>query len=140
MSNMMRALVKAKPEVGLWMENVPVPEVGPNDVLIRVKKSAICGTDVHIWNWDQWAQKTIPVPMVVGHEFVGEIAEIGSSVTKYKVGERVSGEGHIVCGKCRNWRRARAPLPLHQGRRRQSAGLLRRVRLHSRIQCRADSR
>ena len=110
MSNMMRALVKAKPEVGLWMENVPVPEVGPNDVLIRVKKSAICGTDVHIWNWDQWAQKTIPVPMVVGHEFVGEIAEIGSSVTKYKVGERVSGEGHIVCGKCRNCRAGRGHL------------------------------
>lgn len=110
MSNMMRALVKAKPEVGLWMENVPVPEVGPSDVLIRVKKSAICGTDVHIWNWDQWAQKTIPVPMVVGHEFVGEIAEIGSAVTKYQVGERVSGEGHIVCGKCRNCRAGRGHL------------------------------
>lgn len=110
MSNMMRALVKAKPEVGLWMETVPVPEVGPNDVLIRVKKSAICGTDVHIWNWDHWAQKTIPVPMVVGHEFVGEIAEIGSSVTKYHVGERVSGEGHIVCGKCRNCRAGRGHL------------------------------
>jgi len=110
MSSMMRALVKAKPEVGLWMETVPVPEVGPNDVLIRVKKSAICGTDVHIWNWDHWAQKTIPVPMVVGHEFVGEIAEIGSSVTKYKVGERVSGEGHIVCGKCRNCRAGRGHL------------------------------
>ncbi len=110
MSNMMRALVKSKPEVGLWMENVPVPEVGANDVLIRVKKSAICGTDVHIWNWDHWAQKTIPVPMVVGHEFVGEIAEIGSAVTKYKVGERVSGEGHIVCGKCRNCRAGRGHL------------------------------
>lgn len=110
MSNMMRALVKAKPEVGLWMETVPVPEVGPNDVLIRVRKSAICGTDVHIWNWDHWAQKTIPVPMVVGHEFVGEIAEIGSSVTKYHVGERVSGEGHIVCGKCRNCRAGRGHL------------------------------
>ena len=110
MSNMMRALVKAKPKVGLWMETVPVPEVGPNDVLIRVKKSAICGTDVHIWNWDHWAQKTIPVPMVVGHEFVGEIAEIGSSVTKYHVGERVSGEGHIVCGKCRNCRAGRGHL------------------------------
>ena len=80
MSNMMRALVKAKPEVGLWMENVPVPEPGPNDVLIKVRKSAICGTDVHIWNWDAWAQKTIPVPMVVGHEFVGEVAGIGSAV------------------------------------------------------------
>ncbi len=110
MSNMMRALVKAKPEVGLWMEHVPVPEPGPNDVLIKVKKSAICGTDVHIWNWDAWAQKTIPVPMVVGHEFVGEVAEIGSSVTKYQVGERVSGEGHIVCGKCRNCRAGRGHL------------------------------
>ena len=110
MSNKMRALVKAKPEVGLWMENVPVPEPGPNDVLIKVKKSAICGTDVHIWNWDSWAQKTIPVPMVVGHEFVGQIAEIGSSVTKYHVGERVSGEGHIVCGKCRNCRAGRGHL------------------------------
>lgn len=110
MTNMMRALVKSKPEVGLWMENVPVPEPGPSDVLIRVKKSAICGTDVHIWNWDHWAQKTIPVPMVVGHEFVGEIAEVGSAVTKYHVGERVSGEGHIVCGKCRNCRAGRGHL------------------------------
>lgn len=110
MSNMMRALVKAKPEPGLWMEQVPVPEAGPNDVLIRVRKSAICGTDVHIWNWDQWAQKTIPVPMVVGHEFVGEIAEVGSAVTKYRVGERVCGEGHIVCGKCRNCRAGRGHL------------------------------
>lgn len=110
MSNMMRALVKSKPEPGLWMETVPVPEPGPSDVLIRVKKSAICGTDVHIWNWDHWAQKTIPVPMVVGHEFVGEIAEIGSAVTKYHVGERVSGEGHIVCGKCRNCRAGRGHL------------------------------
>lgn len=110
MSNMMRALVKAKPEPGLWMEHVPVPEPGPNDVLIKVRKSAICGTDVHIWNWDQWAQKTIPVPMVVGHEFVGEIAETGSAVTRYRIGERVCGEGHIVCGKCRNCRAGRGQL------------------------------
>lgn len=110
MTNMMRALVKARRETGLWMERVPVPEVGPNDVLIRVRKSAICGTDVHIWNWDQWAQKTIPVPMVVGHEFMGEIAETGSAVTRYHVGERVSGEGHIVCGKCRNCRAGRGHL------------------------------
>ncbi|MBX8812245.1 L-threonine 3-dehydrogenase [Pseudochrobactrum algeriensis] len=110
MTNMMKALVKAKAEPGLWMEHVPVPEIGPNDVLIKVKKSAICGTDVHIWNWDQWAQNTVPVPMVVGHEFMGEIAEIGSAVTKYKVGERVSGEGHIVCGKCRNCRAGRGHL------------------------------
>ncbi len=110
MTNMMKALVKAKPEVGLWMERVPVPEPGPNDVLIKVRKSAICGTDVHIWNWDQWAQKTVPVPMVVGHEFVGEVAEVGSAVTAHRVGERVSGEGHIVCGKCRNCRAGRGHL------------------------------
>jgi threonine 3-dehydrogenase len=110
MTNMMKALVKTKAEVGLWMERVPVPEVGPNDVLIKVKKSAICGTDVHIWNWDQWAQKTIPVPMVVGHEFMGEIVEVGSAVSTYQIGERVSGEGHIVCGKCRNCRAGRGHL------------------------------
>ena len=110
MSNMMKALVKAKAEPGIWMERVPVPEPGPNDVLIRVKKAAICGTDVHIYNWDKWAQATIPVPMVVGHEFSGEIAEIGSAVTKYKVGQRVSGEGHIVCGICRNCRAGRGHL------------------------------
>ena len=81
-----------------------------NDVLIKVRKSAICGTDVHIWNWDQWAQKTVPVPMVVGHEFVGEVAEVGSAVTAHRVGERVSGEGHIVCGKCRNCRAGRGHL------------------------------
>ena len=110
MTNMMRALVKSKAETGLWMEHIPVPDPGPNDVLIRVKKSAICGTDVHIWNWDSWAQKTIPVPMVVGHEFCGEIAQVGSAVTKVQVGARVSGEGHIVCGKCRNCRAGRGHL------------------------------
>ncbi|NTS33792.1 L-threonine 3-dehydrogenase [Phyllobacterium sp. BT25] len=110
MSNMMKALVKAKAEPGIWMERVPVPEPGPNDVLIKVRKSAICGTDVHIYNWDKWAQATIPVPMVVGHEFSGEIAEIGSAVTKYTVGQRVSGEGHIVCGTCRNCRAGRGHL------------------------------
>jgi threonine 3-dehydrogenase len=110
MSNMMRALVKAKAEPGIWMERVPVPEIGPNDVLIKVKKSAICGTDVHIYNWDEWAQKTVPVPLVTGHEFVGEIAEVGSAVTEYHVGQRVSGEGHIVCGHCRNCRAGRGHL------------------------------
>jgi threonine 3-dehydrogenase len=103
MSNMMRALVKARTEPGIWMEEVPIPEIGPNDVLIKVRKSAICGTDVHIYNWDQWAQKTVPVPIVTGHEFVGTVANIGSAVTEYKVGQRVSGEGHIVCGHCRNF-------------------------------------
>ncbi|MDO5527911.1 MAG: L-threonine 3-dehydrogenase [Paracoccus sp. (in: a-proteobacteria)] len=106
----MRALVKARPEPGLWMEEVPVPEIGPNDVLIRVAKSAICGTDVHIYNWDEWAQKTVPVPMVTGHEFVGTIADTGAAVTEYRTGDRVSGEGHIVCGHCRNCRAGRGHL------------------------------
>jgi threonine 3-dehydrogenase len=110
MSNMMRALVKAKPEPGIWMERVPVPEIGPNDVLIKVRKSAICGTDVHIYNWDEWAAKTVPVPLVTGHEFVGEVAEVGKEVTEYRVGQRVSGEGHIVCGHCRNCRAGRGHL------------------------------
>lgn len=110
MSNMMKALVKARAEPGIWMEEVPVPEPGPNDVLIRVRKSAICGTDVHIFNWDEWAARTIPVPMVTGHEFMGVIAETGSSAHRYAPGLRVSGEGHIVCGKCRNCRAGRGQL------------------------------
>lgn len=104
MTQTMRALVKAERAPGLTMMQVPVPEPGPNDVLIRIHKSAICGTDMHIWNWDAWAQKTIPVPMHVGHEYVGVIEKVGSAVTGYKGGERVTGEGHIVCGHCRNCR------------------------------------
>ena len=100
----MRALVKARAEQGIWMQDVPVPEIGPNDVLIKVRKASICGTDVHIWNWDPWAQKTIKVPMVIGHEFMGEIARLGAEVTGFQVGDRVSGEGHITCGHCRNCR------------------------------------
>lgn len=110
MTNEMKALVKAKPEAGLWMQYVPVPEPGPNDVLIKVKKSAICGTDVHIWKWDDWSAKTVPVPMVVGHEFCGEIVDCGKAVTKFHIGERVSGEGHVVCGTCRNCRAGRGHL------------------------------
>ncbi|WP_420558835.1 L-threonine 3-dehydrogenase [Roseovarius sp.] len=106
----MKALVKAKPEPGLWMERVPVPEPGPSDVLIKVKKSAICGTDVHIWKWDEFSAKTVPVPMVVGHEFVGEIVDMGRAAMKYRIGQRVSGEGHIVCGACRNCRAGRGHL------------------------------
>lgn len=98
----MKALVKKNAEIGLWLEDVPVPEVGINDVLIKIKRTAICGTDMHIYNWDAWAQKTIPVPMVVGHEFVGEIVEIGSNVVDFHPGQIVSGEGHVVCGRCRN--------------------------------------
>ncbi len=98
----MKALVKRKAEPGLWWEDVPEPEIGVNDVLIRVEKTGICGTDVHIYEWDRWAQRTIPVPLVVGHEFVGEIVEVGSNVTDFFPGEVVSGEGHVVCGRCRN--------------------------------------
>ena len=100
----MCALVKRERRPGLWMEEVAVPEIGPQDVLIRVRRSAICGTDVHIYNWDQWAQATIPVPMTIGHEFMGEVAAVGNEVTDFKPGERVSGEGHITCGHCRNCR------------------------------------
>ncbi len=98
----MKALVKAKPEPGIWMEDIPVPAVGPNDVLIQVAKTSICGTDLHIVAWDEWAQATIPVPMAVGHEYVGTVAEMGSEVTGLELGQRVSGEGHVVCGRCRN--------------------------------------
>jgi threonine 3-dehydrogenase len=98
----MKALVKRHREPGIWLEDVPVPEIGINDVLIRVLRTGICGTDLHIYNWDAWAQKTIPVPMVVGHEFVGEVVETGSNVKDFHVGEIVSGEGHVVCGRCRN--------------------------------------
>ncbi|MCY4674537.1 MAG: L-threonine 3-dehydrogenase [Bacteroidetes bacterium] len=98
----MKALVKEKSDVGLWLMDVPEPELGINDVLIKVKRAAICGTDMHIYNWDDWAQKTISVPMVVGHEFVGEIVEISSNVIDFHPGQIVSGEGHVVCGRCRN--------------------------------------
>ncbi len=104
----MRALVKEKPSEGLWLRDAPAPTIGPNDVLIQVRKTAICGTDIHIYNWDDWAQKTVPVPMTVGHEFVGEIVEIGSEVhpehSKMRIGDRVSVEGHVTCGYCRNCR------------------------------------
>jgi threonine 3-dehydrogenase len=97
-----KALVKAKAEEGLWLQDVPTPEVGRNDVLIRILKTSICGTDVHIWNWDAWAQKTIRVPTVIGHEFVGIVEGFGDNVTDFKPGDLVSGEGHVVCGRCRN--------------------------------------
>ncbi|HEX9296726.1 MAG TPA: L-threonine 3-dehydrogenase [Polyangiaceae bacterium] len=98
----MKALIKRRAEPGLWLEDVPEPKVGINDVLIRVHRTGICGTDVHIYKWDAWAAKTIPVPMVVGHEFVGEIAQVGSNVSDFFPGQIVSGEGHVVCGRCRN--------------------------------------
>ncbi len=98
----MKALVKSRPEPGLWLEDVPEPQPGINDVLIRVDRTSICGTDVHIWNWDEWARKTIPVPMVVGHEFVGEVVAVGANVADFSPGMIVGGEGHVVCGRCRN--------------------------------------
>ncbi len=100
----MKALVKSQAAEGIWMQDVPEPDYGPNDLLIKIRKTAICGTDIHIYNWDDWARKTIPVPMVVGHEFVGEVAALGSEVRGFEVGDRVSGEGHITCGHCRNCR------------------------------------
>ncbi|MBX6320677.1 MAG: L-threonine 3-dehydrogenase [Rhodospirillaceae bacterium] len=106
----MKALVKQKREPGLWLEEVPAPPVGPEDVLIKVRRSSICGTDLHIYNWDDWAQRTIPVPMTVGHEFVGTVVEVGHEVHDLKVGDRVSGEGHITCGHCRNCRAGRQHL------------------------------
>lgn len=109
----MKALVKSKAEPGLWLEEVPAPEYGINDVLIRVKRMSICGTDLHIWSWDDWARKTIPVPMVVGHEFVGEVAAVGSNVTDFFPGDIVSGEGHVVCGRCRNCLAGRRHLCAH---------------------------
>ncbi len=106
----MKALAKLKRAPGIWMQDAPKPEIGHNDVLIKIKKTAICGTDIHIYNWDEWAKKTIPVPMIVGHEFVGEIVDIGAEVTGFKLGDRVSGEGHIACGHCRNCRAGRRHL------------------------------
>ena len=102
MKKTMKALVKAESREGLWLQEIPVPDVGKNDVRIRILKSSICGTDVHIWNWDAWAQRTIPVPMAVGHEFIGVIDRIGENVEDFQPGELVSGEGHVVCGRCRN--------------------------------------
>src|ERR1044071_4030902 len=109
----MKALVKSRREAGLWLEDVPEPRIGINDVLIRVHKTGICGTDVHIYKWDAWAAKTIPVPMVIGHEFVGEIAQVGANVSDFFPGQIVSGEGHVVCGRCRNCLAGRRHLCAH---------------------------
>jgi threonine 3-dehydrogenase len=113
MKQTMKALVKTKAQRGLWIGDVPVPQPGINDVLIRVWKTGICGTDLHIHEWDAWAQSTIKVPMVIGHEFVGEIVEVGSNVNDYKPGEIVSGEGHVTCGRCRNCLAGRRHLCAH---------------------------
>ena len=113
MTETMKCLQKSKAEPGIWLGEAPVPEFGVNDVLIKVHKTSICGTDIHIYNWDEWAQKTIPVPMTTGHEFVGEIVAFGDNVHDCKLGEIVSGEGHIVCGHCRNCRAGRRHLCPH---------------------------
>jgi threonine 3-dehydrogenase len=109
----MKALVKRESKPGLWLEDVPKPSIGINDVLIKIDRTGICGTDIHIYKWDDWAQRTIPVPMVVGHEFVGEIMEVGSNVVDFHPGEIVSGEGHVVCGRCRNCLAGRRHLCAH---------------------------
>jgi threonine 3-dehydrogenase len=109
----MKALVKSKREPGLWLEDVPEPTIGINDVLIRVRRAGICGTDLHIYNWDEWAQRTIPVPMVIGHEFVGEIVDTGTNVSDFHRGDIVTGEGHVVCGQCRNCLAGRRHLCAH---------------------------
>jgi len=110
---LMKALVKREAREGLWLEEVPVPEIGINDVLIRVLRTGVCGTDLHIYNWDEWAQKAITTPMVVGHEFVGEIVQVGGNVIDFKPGQIVSGEGHVVCGRCRNCMAGRRHLCAH---------------------------
>lgn len=120
----MFALVKERPEPGLWMREVPIPEPGPNDVLIKIKKTSICGTDLHIYNWDEWARKTIKTPMTIGHEYVGTVEKFGSNVKGWEIGERVSGEGHIVCGMCRNClagRRHKCPNTIGVGVNRDGA-------------------
>lgn len=106
----MKSLVKAKAEKGIWLQDTPKPDVGHNDLLIKIRKTAICGTDMHIYHWDEWSQKTIPVPMVVGHEYVGEVVDMGQEVKGFSLGDRVSGEGHITCGHCRNCRAGRVHL------------------------------
>ncbi|MGH9674373.1 MAG: alcohol dehydrogenase catalytic domain-containing protein, partial [Bryobacteraceae bacterium] len=109
----MKALVKSRSEPGLWMEDIPVPEIGINDVLIKVRRAGICGTDVHIYNWDDWARRTIPVPMAIGHEFAGEIVDVGANVNDFQAGDIVTGEGHVVCGRCRNCLAGRRHLCAH---------------------------
>lgn len=106
----MKSLVKAHAEKGIWLQDTPKPNVGHNDLLIKIRKTAICGTDMHIYNWDEWSQSTIPVPMVVGHEYVGEVVDMGQEVRGFQIGDRVSGEGHITCGHCRNCRAGRRHL------------------------------
>lgn len=110
MAQKMKALAKLQPEVGIWMHDVPIPTIGHNDLLIKIVKTAICGTDVHIYNWDSWSQQTVPLKMTIGHEYAGVVAAVGAEVTGFAVGDRVSGEGHVTCGHCRNCRAGRRHL------------------------------
>ena len=131
----MKALTKSHAARGLWLDDVPEPEPGINDVKVRVLLTGICGTDLHIYEWDDWAKSTIPVPMVIGHEFVGEIVAVGSNVSDFHPGELVSGEGHVVCGRCRNCLAGRRHLCAHT----QGVGVNRAGRI-CRIYCAADDR
>ena len=106
----MKALIKAKPEPGIWMHDTPEPACGHNDVVIRIVKTSICGTDTHIYRWDDWSRKTVPVPLIIGHEFAGVVEAVGGEVDGFRPGDRVSGEGHITCGYCRNCRAGRRHL------------------------------
>lgn len=108
--SIMKALVKSNAKKGIWLQDVEMPTIGPNDVLIKIRKTSICGTDLHIYNWDKWAQNTIPLPMTIGHEYVGEVFKVGSEVKEFVIGDRVTGEGHLACGHCRNCRRGRLHL------------------------------
>ena len=129
----MQALVKAEKKIGLCLQEVPVPEYGPNDVMIKIHKTAICGTDMHIYNWDEWAQATIPVPMVVGHEYVGKVLALGSEVKGLEIGDRVSGEGHLTCGALSQLSCRQTPLMYeYHWCRCKSLWLLRRVLSYSR--------
>ena len=136
----MKALVKEKPEPGLWLSDLPIPEVGPDDVLVKIHKTGICGTDVHIFNWDEWAQKTIPTPMTIGHEYAGVIAEVGANVKRLKVGQRVSGEGHVIGMRSRAARGGRYHLdPETQGIGRQHSRRFRRTCPRSGLQHRSSA-
>lgn len=110
MTTTMKALCKKEAKPGIWMIDAPIPEMGPNDVMVKIRKTAICGTDIHIYNWDEWSQKTVPVPLITGHEWMGTIEKVGAQVTGYQVGQRVTGEGHLTCGQCRNCRGGRQHL------------------------------
>ena len=137
----MKALVKKESKPGLWLEDVAEPKIGINDVLIRVDRTGICGTDLHVYDWNEWARQTIPIPLVVGHEFVGEIVEVGSNVADFHPGNIVSAEGHVVCGRCRNCLAGRRHLCKDtQGHRRKPSGRFCGIHLRADDECLASQR